>query len=106
MGLCRVCAAGAPGACSNAKGCETQRENLIEEATQAAGFLGHSVSKFTKRNGSPVWQARCRLCGRVLTISLDPADSREGVNGEAVSAACEENGKSGNHSKSEQRSVR
>jgi hypothetical protein len=101
MGLCRVCAAGAPGACSNAKGCETQRENLIEEATLTAGLLGHSVSGFTKRNGAPVWQAKCRLCGCVVTVSLDPADSREGVYGEAVTAACEESGKTGNQSKAE-----
>lgn len=102
MGLCRVCAAGVPGECAGAKGCETQRENLIEEANLIVGSLGHSVSEFTKRNGTPVWQARCHICGREVEVSLDPANTRDSIFGEATYAACTENESAGQGSEADQ----
>jgi len=95
MGLCRKCADGSLGACASAKGCQPQRENLIEEATLAAEWFGHALSGLTELNGAPIWQAECKLCGGMVSVSLDPLHAEDNVSGEAISTFCEENDEAG-----------
>ena len=88
MGLCRECVTGSPGACANAKGCQPQRENLIEEATLATEWFGHALSEFSKLSGVPISQSKCTICGRTLTVGLASPNAEDSVSGGAVSAFC------------------
>lgn len=84
---CKDCVVGMLGACGGDY-CAAERAGLIEQAQAAAEQRGHVLGEFVKLKGRPMWEARCRRCGRTATICLDPEEAGQDLTGPALVEAC------------------
>ncbi len=84
---CRDCVVGVFGACGGDY-CAAERAGLIEQAQVAAEQRGHVLGEFVKVKGKPTWEARCRRCGRIAAICLDPEGPGQDLSGPALVDPC------------------
>jgi hypothetical protein len=60
----------------------------MEDAQWTAEARGHRLEPFVKQDGQAVWQALCTLCGRGVTVRLDPEPGEPDLAGDALEVDC------------------
>jgi hypothetical protein len=84
---CKDCVVRIFGACRG-EYCQPERIGLSEQAEREAAARGHVLGSFKKMRHYPIWQARCKQCGRIVAYTLDPAPGEPAIYGEALTVTC------------------